>query len=111
MSWADLWYNEKAEPTFQLSRRENYSDIKNHSMFDRILQFEKNEIFKIFSFSPDTQRAIDAAKVAHERNIPIILVTDHLSCPIASSYSSVILKTESSENHYTIIPIIALVES
>ncbi|RKL64678.1 MurR/RpiR family transcriptional regulator, partial [Salipaludibacillus neizhouensis] len=27
------------------------------------------------------------------------------------SYSSVILKTESSENHYTIIPIIALVES
>ncbi|RKL64865.1 MurR/RpiR family transcriptional regulator, partial [Salipaludibacillus neizhouensis] len=80
------------------------------SMFDRILQFEKNEVFIIFSFSPDTQRAIDAAKVAHERNIPIILVTDHLSSPIAS-YSSVILKTESSENHYTIIPIIALVES
>jgi DNA-binding MurR/RpiR family transcriptional regulator len=80
------------------------------SMFDRILQFEKNEVFIIFSFAPDTQRAIDAAKVAYERDIPIILVTDHLSSPIAG-YSRVILKTESSENHYTIIPIIALVEA
>ncbi len=80
------------------------------SMFDRILQFEKNEVFIIFSYTPNTQRAVDAAKVAYEQGIPIILVTDHLSSPIAS-YANVILKTESSENHFTIIPIIAIVES
>lgn len=80
------------------------------SMFDRILQFEENEVFIIFSFSPYVQRTIDAASVAYEKGIPVILITDYLSCPIAS-FSSVILKLEPSEKHFSIIPIIALVEA
>lgn len=80
------------------------------SMFERILQFEQNEVMIIFGFAPYTQRTIDAASVAYKRGIPIVLITDHLSCPIAS-YSSVILTLETGEKHYTIIPIIALVEA
>ncbi|MEC1719011.1 MurR/RpiR family transcriptional regulator [Schinkia azotoformans] len=80
------------------------------SMFDRILQFEKNEVFIIFSFSPYVQRTIEAASIAYEKSIPIILITDYLSCPIAS-FSNVILKLEPSEKHFSIIPIIALVEA
>ncbi len=80
------------------------------SMFERILQFEKNEVIILFGFAPYTQRTIDAASVAYKQGIPIVLITDYLSCPIAS-FSSVILKVEPGENIFTIIPIIALVEA
>lgn len=80
------------------------------SMFERILQFERNEVIILFGFPPYTQRTIDAATVAYKQGIPIILITDHLSCPIAS-FSSVILTVESGEKHFSIIPTIALVEA
>ncbi|WP_299095418.1 MurR/RpiR family transcriptional regulator [uncultured Metabacillus sp.] len=80
------------------------------SMFDRILQFEKNEVIILFGFAPYTQRTIDAASVAHKKGIPIVLITDQLSCPIVS-FASVTLKVETGENLFTIIPIIALVEA
>lgn len=80
------------------------------SMFDRILQFERNEVIIIFGFAPYTQRTIDAASVAYKQGIPIVLITDHLSCPIAS-YSSVILTVETGGEYFTVLPIIALVEA
>ena len=80
------------------------------SMFDRILQFKENEVMIVFGFAPYPQRTIDAASVAYKRGIPIVLITDHLSCPIAS-FSNVILKVETGEKYFTIMPIIALVEA
>jgi DNA-binding MurR/RpiR family transcriptional regulator len=102
-SYMELLIEEFHSKTRQLS-------FDSESMLDRILQFEKNEVFIIFSFAPYTQRTIDAASVAHKRGIPVILVTDYLSCPIAA-FSNVILKLEPSEKHFSIIPVIALVES
>ncbi|OCA85038.1 MurR/RpiR family transcriptional regulator [Pseudobacillus wudalianchiensis] len=80
------------------------------SMIDRILQFEKNEVFIVFSFSPYTKRTIDAASIAYGKGIPVILITDYLSSPIAQ-YATAILKVECSDKHFSIIPIIALVEA
>lgn len=80
------------------------------SMFERILQFQKDEILIIFSFEPYTSRTYDAAEVAHERGIPVILVTEHLSCPIVP-FASVTLKVENSKKQFSILPIIALVEA
>ncbi|QOK29925.1 MurR/RpiR family transcriptional regulator (plasmid) [Cytobacillus oceanisediminis] len=80
------------------------------AMYDRILQFKEDEVMVIFSFTPYPKRSIDAAEVAHKRGVPIVLITDHLSCPIAS-LANIILKLEPSEKHFTIIPIIALVEA
>ncbi|MGG0386165.1 MurR/RpiR family transcriptional regulator [Priestia filamentosa] len=80
------------------------------SMFDRILQFNKDEVMVIFGFSPYLQRIIDAARVAHKKGVPIILITDHLSCPIAA-FSTVILKIEMGEKYFSVMPIIALVEA
>lgn len=80
------------------------------SMFDRILQFEKDEVMIIFGFSLYTQRTIDAAVLAHKRGIPIVLITDQLSSPIAV-FADVILRIEPSEKHFTVVPIIALVEA
>jgi DNA-binding MurR/RpiR family transcriptional regulator len=80
------------------------------ALYDRILQMKQDEVIVLFAFSPYVERMIDAAEVAHDNGIPIILVTDHLSCPI-STFSNVIIKLEPSDKHFTIIPIIALVES
>lgn len=93
---------------FQSNTRQLSYDSE--SMFERILQFEKSEVIILFGFSPYTQRTIDAATVAFKQGIPIVLITDHLSCPVAS-YSSVILTLETGDNHFSIIPIIALVEA
>jgi DNA-binding MurR/RpiR family transcriptional regulator len=80
------------------------------SMLDRILQFEENEVFIVFGFDPLLKRTLDAASVAYEKGVPVILITDYLSSPIAQ-YATVILKVECSKKHFSIIPIIALVEA
>lgn len=80
------------------------------AMLDRILQCEKDEVLIIFSFSNYLQRSIDAATVAREKGIKIILITDELTCPIAE-YADVILRLELDGNYFTVIPIITLVET
>ena len=80
------------------------------ALYDKILQFEKDEVLIIFSFAHYTQRTVDAAELAHEQGVKIILITDLLSCPI-SEYADVILKLETGGKYYTILPIIALVEA
>lgn len=79
-------------------------------VFDKVLQIEKDEVLLVFAFEPYTERIIRAAKVAHELDIPIILITDHISCPIIK-YATTILKIEVSEDKFSIIPTIALVEA
>lgn len=79
-------------------------------IYDRILQFEKDEILVVFEFEPYTNRIIDAVKLAYELGNSIILITDHISCPIIS-YASVSLKLEVSEEQFSVIPIIALLDA
>lgn len=80
------------------------------SMIDRILQFKDSEVLIIFSFTNYIQRTIDAAKIAREQGVHIVLITDELSCPI-SVYADVILRVEVASKNFTIAPIIVLVES
>lgn len=80
------------------------------SMFERILQFNKDEVMIVLGFAPYQPRIIDAARVAHRKGVPIILITDYLSCPIAP-FSTVILKMEMGEKYFSVMPIIALVEA
>lgn len=79
-------------------------------VFDRILQFTPGDLLFVISFYPYASRSIEAAQFCSERGHPIILLTDHLSCPIAQ-YASVVLKTEASELQYSIVPAIALLEA
>jgi hypothetical protein len=55
-------------------------------------------------------KTIEAAQFCHERGIKIILLTDHLTCPIAQ-YASVVLKTEPSEQQHSIVPAISIIEA
>jgi DNA-binding MurR/RpiR family transcriptional regulator len=79
-------------------------------IYDRILQFEKDEVLVVFAFEPYTNRIIEAVKLAYELGHSIILITDHISCPIIS-YASVTLKVEVSEEQFSVIPIIALLDA
>lgn len=79
-------------------------------VFDRILQFEKDEILVVFAFEPYTNRVIDGVKLAYEQGNSIILITDYISCPIIS-YASVTLKVEVSKEQFSVVPIIALLEA
>jgi len=79
-------------------------------VFDRILQLDKDEILVVFAFEPYTNRIIDAVKLAYELGNRIILITDYISCPVIS-YASVTLKVEVSREHFSVVPIIALLEA
>lgn len=79
-------------------------------IFDRIFQFNKGDVLFLIAHSPYTAQSIKAAKFCYERDYPIILVTDLLSCPI-TPYATIILKVESSNKQYSITPTIALLES
>ena len=80
------------------------------AMIDRILQFKRDEVLVIFAFTNYLQRTIDAAAVAREQGVKIILITDQLSCPIAE-FANVILKLEVNGKYFTVTPIIMLVEA
>ncbi|SDI99903.1 MurR/RpiR family transcriptional regulator [Natribacillus halophilus] len=79
-------------------------------VLDKALQIEKDEALIVFAFEPYTERIIQATKVAHDLGVPIILITDHISCPIIN-YATTILKIEVSEDKFSIVPTIALVEA
>ncbi|SDJ07191.1 MurR/RpiR family transcriptional regulator [Alteribacillus bidgolensis] len=94
---------------------EFYSKIRQLShdtevLFDKILQFEKDEVLLVFAFEPYTNRIIQAAMLANQLGIKIILITDHISCPIIR-YASVTLKVEVSEKQFSVVPIITLIEA
>ncbi len=94
---------------------EFYSKIRQLShdtevLCDRILQFDEDEVLLVFAFEPYTNRIIEAVKLAHELGIKIILITDHISCPVIQ-YASVTLKVEVSEEKFSVVPIIVLIEA
>ncbi len=94
---------------------EFYSNIKQLShdtevIYDKILQFKKDEILVVFAFEPYTNLVIEAVKLAYEQGNSIILITDYISCPIIS-YASVILKVEVSEVQFSVIPTMALIDA
>lgn len=94
---------------------EFYSDVRqlnndSETMFDKILQLKKDDILFIFAFEPYSKLVINAVKETYKQDCKIILVTDYDSCPIIS-YADVVLKLSVSRNLFTIIPIIALIDS
>ncbi len=79
-------------------------------VYDRLLHVEDNQVVVIFAISPYTKLTMDVAEYCHQRQIPMILITDHLSCP-ASRYATSILNVKSSDMQYSIVPVITLIEA
>jgi DNA-binding MurR/RpiR family transcriptional regulator len=79
-------------------------------IYDRILQFDPEDILFVFAHAPYTNLTIEATQFCYNRGHKIILITDHLSCPI-TPLASAILKVEASKNQYSIVSSIALIEA
>jgi DNA-binding MurR/RpiR family transcriptional regulator len=88
----------------------NQLSLNSDLVFDRIFQFKDGDILFVITNSPYTDRSLEAAEFCNRQGYPIILLTDHLSCPI-SSYADVILQTTASDKQYSIVPSIAILES
>ncbi|SDH67515.1 MurR/RpiR family transcriptional regulator [Alteribacillus bidgolensis] len=79
-------------------------------VFDRIVRATKKETLILIDNAPFTTIGLETVKLCHERGIPVILITDHLSSP-AASFSSITLKTQASQKQYTVVPTIFLLET
>jgi DNA-binding MurR/RpiR family transcriptional regulator len=79
-------------------------------VFDSISHFGKSDLLIIIALSPYTTLSMNVAEYCFEQGIPIILITDHYSCPVAS-YADVVLHTKASDKQYSIVPTIALIET
>jgi DNA-binding MurR/RpiR family transcriptional regulator len=90
----------------------NVRELSSDSSFiyDRLLHVGKKDVIILFAISPYTKLSMEVAEFCYEKGIPIILVTDHLSCP-ASSFATCILNVKSSDKQYSITPVITLIES
>lgn len=79
-------------------------------IYDKLLHLGQEDIVVIITFSPYTTTILDIARYCYDSKIPILLITDHVSCPVYN-YSQVALIVESSQNQYSIVPSMALIES
>lgn len=88
----------------------NQLSFSSDLVFDRIFQFKDGDVLFVITNSPYTDRSLEAAEFCNRQGHPIILLTDHLSCPV-SSYADIILETTPSNKQYSIVPSIAILES
>lgn len=79
-------------------------------MYDNLLHINQDEVVIIVALSPYTSVLTDIADHCKSNGIPIILITDNLTCPVVP-YATVVLKTRSSKKQYSIVPVISLMEA
>lgn len=94
---------------------EFYSNIRQLShdteiIYDKVLQMNKKDVLVVFAFEPYSKLVLNVAKVAQRTGVKILLITDYDSCPIVQ-YADVILKLAVSKNHFSILPIITLIDA
>ncbi|SDK32898.1 MurR/RpiR family transcriptional regulator [Lacicoccus qingdaonensis] len=80
------------------------------TLFDKILHMEKGELMIVFSFEPYTSLVVNAVNEARGRGVEIILITDYDSNPLIRE-ADVVIKLSINQSHFTILPIIALIDA
>lgn len=90
----------------------NIKQLSNDSetVFDRLIQLDNRDTLVVFALEPYTTTIINAVKESYNYGIKIILITDYDSNPLMS-YASQTLKIAVSKSQFSIVPIIALIDS
>lgn len=99
----DLLLSEFASTIIQLS---NEGD----SVYDKILRSNEKDCLIVFSFEPYTKRSVHLAEIAATNGTKVVAILDSLSSPIAQ-FANHRIKVRTSEKHFSIIPIFALLEA
>lgn len=80
------------------------------SIFDKTKKMTNNDLLIAFSFEPYTYSVINAVKETKRQGNDIILITDHDTSPLIE-FSNVTLKLSVRKDHFSILPIIALIDA
>ncbi|MCI2940355.1 MurR/RpiR family transcriptional regulator [Staphylococcus cohnii] len=80
------------------------------AIFDKITKMTKNDILIVFAFEPYTNSVIQAVKETKRQGNRVILITDYDSSPVLE-YATITLKLSVRKDHFSIIPIIALIDA
>jgi DNA-binding MurR/RpiR family transcriptional regulator len=102
-----LYFEQLLEEFYPKTRQLSFDS---EFIYDRMLQFDPNDILFVIAHSPYTNLTIEATQFCYNRGNKIILLTDHLSCPI-TPYASTILKVEASKSQYSLVTSVALIEA
>lgn len=80
------------------------------AIFDKITKMTKNDILIVFAFEPYTNSVIQTVKETKRQGNHIILITDYDSSPVLE-HATITLKLSVRKDHFSIIPIIALIDA
>lgn len=80
------------------------------TLFDKILHIKTGELLIVFAFEPYTNLVVNAVKESKDQGADIILITDFDSSPLIRE-ADVVIKLSINQNHFTILPIIALIDA
>ncbi|MBB5171896.1 MurR/RpiR family transcriptional regulator [Texcoconibacillus texcoconensis] len=90
--------------TYQLSLNTDF-------IYDDSLKFKKGDALVVFAISPYSKQTVDFIEHCRKNtNISIVLITDLETCPIIKDSDAHLIAGQS-QNRYSIIPSIALIES
>lgn len=81
-----------------------------HFIFDRLYHISDQEVIILIALSPFTKMTYEVAKYCAEKNIDVILITDSADNSMIP-YAKHVLKLARSEDHYSLVPAISLVET
>jgi len=79
-------------------------------VIDKLFHFKSNDILILIALSPFTQLTLEAAKYGCELGHPIILITDDQNNSL-NPFATIVLNTIRSQSHYTMVPVISLIET
>ncbi|MCD8827234.1 MurR/RpiR family transcriptional regulator [Staphylococcus gallinarum] len=80
------------------------------AIFDKTKKMTNSDLLIAFSFEPYTYSVINAVKETKQQGNDIILITDHDTSPLIE-FSNVTLKLSVRKDHFSILPIIALIDA
>lgn len=81
-----------------------------HFIFDRLFHVSDKEVVILIALSPFTKMTYEVAKYCAEKNIDVILITDSVDNSMIP-YAKYVLMLARSEDHYSLVPAISLVET
>lgn len=80
-------------------------------LYDEALNFEKRDTLVVIALSPYAKQTVEFSKYcAEKKRVKIALITDVETCPIIQ-YSDAHLVVGQNKERYSIVPVIALIES
>lgn len=94
----------------EFSRNVRLLDNDAETLFDKILHIKKGELLIVFAFEPYTNLVVNAVKEMKKKDADIILITDFDSSPLIRE-ADVVIKLSINQKHFTILPIIALIDA